>query len=89
MQEGQCPQHRKAWNTAVQASLQESDVWKALRLLFDKGTLHPLCTLSPRPCSLNDSLQYIPGTIVSNCGQTSKLKWAWQEDAFVCQGTCR
>ena len=42
MQEGQCPQHRKAWNAAVQASLQDSDVWKALRLLFDKGTSHSL-----------------------------------------------
>ena len=40
MQEGQCPQHRKAWNAAVQASLQDSDIWKALRLLFDKGMLH-------------------------------------------------
>ena len=40
MQEGQCPQHRKAWNAGVQASLQDSDVWKALRLLFDKGASH-------------------------------------------------
>ena len=40
MQEGECPQHRDAWNAAVQASLQDSGVWKALRLLFDKGMLH-------------------------------------------------
>ena len=39
MQDGQCPQHRKTWNAAVQASLQDSDAWKALRLLSDKGIL--------------------------------------------------
>ncbi|CAL5218398.1 g73 [Coccomyxa viridis] len=39
--EGQCSEQRKAWNTAVKASLQDSGVWKALRLLLDKGLASP------------------------------------------------
>ena len=39
-QEGQYPEHGKAWNAAVKASLQDSSVWKALRLLLDKGAQH-------------------------------------------------
>lgn len=45
VQEGQCSEQRKAWNTAVKASLQDSGVWKALRLLLDKGAQRPTTSL--------------------------------------------
>jgi len=53
MQEGLLPERRKAWNAAVKSSLQDQKVWKALRLLLDKG-VHCNRILSPMFWSIAD-----------------------------------
>ena len=75
----------------MQASLQDSDAWKALRLLFDKGTLHFSTHCSPDLTALMAAFSAVQISQLEFAARLQPLMGSIQREFVLCRrhASCR